>query len=125
MSETQTPAQIQIYLQNVAYYVGRSTIGFVRVKDSAPTSLGSGTLIRFGNVTGVLTCAHVLEALLGEEEIGILCFPVRATQIQRLHLPMATTDHVAIGDPALSFSWPDLAFLRLPALDCRRHWEDS
>ena len=116
MSETQTPAQIQIYLHNVVWtHVGRSTIGFVRVKDSAPTSLGSGTLIRFGNVTGVLTCAHVLEALLGEEEIGILCFPVRATQIQRLHLPMATTDHVAIGTPPWSESGPDLAFLRLPA----------
>jgi hypothetical protein len=85
MSKTQTPTQIQRYLHNVAWtHTGRSTIGFVRVKDNAPASLGSGTLIRFGNITGVLNCAHVLEALLGEEEIGILCFPVRATQIQRL-----------------------------------------
>ena len=105
MSKTQTPAQIQRYLHNVVWtHMGRSTIGFVRVKDSAPASLGSGTLIRFGNITGVLTCAHVLEALLGEEEIGILCFPVRATQIQRLRLSMATTDHVVIGAPPWSES---------------------
>ena len=117
MSKTQTPAQIQRYLHNVVWtHTGRSTIGFVRVKDNAPASLGSGTLIRFGNITGVLTCAHVLEALLGEEEIGILCFPVRATQIQRLRLSMETTDHVVIGAPPWSESGPDLAFLRLPAL---------
>jgi hypothetical protein len=95
--------------------MGRSTIGFVRVRDGAPASLGSGTLIRFGTVVGVLTCAHVLEALLREEEIGILCFPVRATQIQRLRLPMATTDHVAIGTPPWNEDGPDLAFLSLPA----------
>ena len=117
MSKTQTPAQIQRYLHNVVWtHTGRSTIGFVRVKDSAPASLGSGTLFRFGNITGVLTCVHVLEALLGEEEIGILCFPVRATQIQRLRLSMETTDHVVIGAPPWSESGPDLAFLRLPAL---------
>jgi hypothetical protein len=86
--------------------MGRSTIGFVRVKGSSPASLGSGTLIRFGNITGVLTCAHVLESLLGEEEIGILCFPVRATQIQTLRLTLAKTDHVVIGAPPWTESGP-------------------
>jgi hypothetical protein len=64
---------------------------------------------------GVLTCAHVLEALLKEAEIGILCFPVRATQIQTLRLPMATTDSIMIGAPPWGEGGPDLAFLRLPA----------
>ena len=115
-SETQTPEQTQRHLHNVVWtHTGRSTIGFVRVKDSAPASLGSGTLIRFGSIWSVLTCAHVLEALLDEEEIGILCFPVRATQVQRLRLSMATTDSLAIGTAPWGESGPDLAFLRLPA----------
>jgi hypothetical protein len=96
-------------------HMGRSTVGFVRTRDSAPSSLGSGTLIKFGTIVGVLTCAHVLEALLKEDEVGILCFPVRATQIQRLVLPMATTDSIAIGSAPWGESGPDLAFLRLPA----------
>ncbi len=116
MSETQNPAQIQRDISNIVWsHTGRTTVGFVRVRDNAPASLGSGTLIRFGKIVGVLTCAHVLEALAKEDDIGILCFPVRATQIQRLQLSMATTDSIAIGSPPWGESGPDLAFLRLPA----------
>ena len=116
MPETQTPGQIQKDVSNAVWtHMGRSTIGFVRIRDNAPSSLGSGTLIRFGNIVGVLTCAHVLEVLLKEEEIGILRFPVRATQIQTLRLSMAVTDSIAIGEPPWSERGPDLAFLRLPA----------
>ena len=103
-------------LANVVWiHTGRSTIGFVRVRDSAPASLGSGTLIRFGNIAGVLTCAHVLEALVKEDNIGILCFPVRARQIQRLQVSISMTDSIAIGSAPWGESGPDLAFLRLPA----------
>jgi hypothetical protein len=113
--EMQTPAQIQKHLSDIVWsHTGRSTVGFVGVDDGPPASLGSGTLVRFGNVVGVLTCAHVLEALLKQKDIGILCFPVRSNQIQRLQLPMATTDSVAIGATPWSESGPDLAFLRLP-----------
>lgn len=108
--------QIRMDIGNAAWtHMGRSTVGFVRTRDSAPSSLGSGTLIKFGTIVGVLTCAHVLEALLKEDEVGILCFPVRATQIQRLLLSMATTDSIAIGSAPWGESGPDLAFLRLPA----------
>jgi hypothetical protein len=115
MCENQTPEQTQKHLSDILWaYAGRSTVGFVRLKDDAPASRGSGTLIRFGNIIGILTCAHVLEALLGEEEIGILCFPVRPAQIQRLRLSMATTDHVPIGVRPWGEGGPDLAFLKLP-----------
>jgi hypothetical protein len=96
-------------------HMGRSTIGFVRIVYSTPSSLGSGTLIRFGSVVGILTCAHVLEALLKEQEIGILCYPVRAAQIQTLRLPMAATDSVSIGAAPWNDRGPDLAFLKLPS----------
>ena len=114
MSETLTDEQIQQRLSDILWsHAGRTTVGFVHVRD-VPSSLGSGTLIRFGNVIGVLTCAHVLKALLDEDEIGILCFPVRPTQIQRLRVRMSTTDNVVIGAPPWSEGGPDLAFLRLP-----------
>jgi hypothetical protein len=115
VSETQHPDQIKKDISNAAWtHMGRSTVGFVRIRDDSPSSLGSGTLIRFGNIVGVLTCAHVLEALHKEAEIGILCFPVRATQIQALRVPMAATDSISIGSAPWDAPGPDLAFLRLP-----------
>ena len=95
----------------VGAHTSRSTVGFVRVEDHK--SLGSGTLIRFGNIVGILTCAHVRKKLLDEKEIGILCFQVCAPQIQCLRLPMTKTDSIAIGAPPWDESGPDLAFLRL------------
>ncbi len=116
MPEVPTPAQIQRDLSGIIWtHTGRSTVGFVRVRDSAPASLGSGTLVRFGNIIGVLTAAHVLEALTKETDVGLLCFPVRAGQIQRLQFSMTATDSVAIGSRPWPESGPDLAFLRLPA----------
>jgi hypothetical protein len=112
----QRPDQIQKDISSAAWaHVGRSTVGFIRARDDPPSSLGSGTLIRFGNIFGVLSCAHVLEALQKEAEIGILCFPVRAAQIQTLRLPMDATDGIAIGSAPWDARGPDLAFLRLPA----------
>jgi hypothetical protein len=116
VSKIKNFVQVQRDISNAAWnHVGRSTVGFVRTRNSAPSSLGSGTLIRFGDTAGVLTCAHVLEALLKEDDIGILCFPIRATQIQTLRLPMAMTNSIAIGSAPWGESGPDLAFLRLPA----------
>jgi hypothetical protein len=114
VSETRNPAPIQRDISEAAWtLVGRSTVGFVDIGGSSPASLGSGTLIKFGDIVGVLTCAHVLEASLKEDEIGIVCFPVRATQIQTLRVLMARTDYIMIGSPPWGEPGPDLAFLRL------------
>jgi hypothetical protein len=116
--ESHTPEQIGRYIRNpvlheaVWAHTSRSTVGFVRVNDH--TSLGSGTLIRFGNTVGIVTCAHVRQALLDEIEVGILCFQVRARQPQRQRLNMGMIDSIAIGAPPWGESGPDLAFLRLP-----------
>ena len=93
---------------------GRSTVGFVRISRDYPASLGSGTLIKFGDVVGILTCAHVLEEQVKEAEIGILCCTVRANQTQSLRLSMETTDHIIIGSSPWVECGPDLGFLRLP-----------
>jgi hypothetical protein len=109
-----TPAQIQAHLSNIVWaHSGRSTIGFVHIEDGV-TKRGSGTLIRFGSIVGVLTCAHVLEALRDDEDIGILCFPARATQMQGQRFRLRKEDSISIGEPPWSEGGPDLAFLRLP-----------
>ena len=95
-------------------YAGRFTVGFIAPEIQQSRSLGSGTLIRFGNVNGILTCAHVLEAVLANAEFGIVCFPVRSGEFQTLRVRSDLTGHVAIGQPPWNEQGPDLAFLRLP-----------
>jgi hypothetical protein len=116
MSEAPNLAQARTKVGDAVWNrVSRSTVGFAQVRENNhPASLGSGTLIKIGNIVGIVTCAHVLEALLKEAEIGIMCCPVRSTQIQTTRLPMTTTDSIAIGGPPWGKSGPDLAFLRLP-----------
>jgi len=115
VSEAHNVHQIRKDLINAVWtHMGRSSVGFVGVRDT-PSSFGSGTLIRFGDVVGVLTCGHVLEAVLKQPEIGLLCFPVRAGQIQTLRLPVDVTDHILLGTAPWTADGPDLAFLRLPS----------
>jgi hypothetical protein len=93
---------------------GHYTVGFVALAEDRALSRGSGTLVRFGNIAGVLTCAHVLEEVLKKPEIGILCFPTRATEAQKLKVERDKTQHILIGSEPWSECGPDLAFLRLP-----------
>jgi hypothetical protein len=96
--------------------VGRFTVGFARIGKDSAASMGSGTLMSFGTFGGILTCAHVLEALLQINEIGIVCFPVRPDQFQILRVRTSDISHVAIGQPPWTERGPDIAFLRLPAV---------
>jgi hypothetical protein len=38
-------------------HVGRFTVGFVGIGKDKAVSMGSGTLARYGNVAGIITCA--------------------------------------------------------------------
>jgi hypothetical protein len=98
--------------------VGRCTVGFIGIRDGGlMVSFGSGTLIRFGLVAGVLTCAHVLDALRSESDVGLICFPVpRPNEVQSFRIPMEATEQIVIGSgEPWSSCGPDIAFLRLPA----------
>ena len=96
--------------------VGHSTIGFMRHNgNEPPTCLGSGTLIEFGKVFGVLTCAHALEALRTSKEIGFLCFTVRGNVPQSRPFDPKLLDAVTFGQEPWSVRRPDLAFVRIPA----------
>jgi hypothetical protein len=76
--------------------------------------LGSGTLINAEKVKGVLTAAHVLKVVLKEREIGLLEFPVRPDQSQRLRIETHDLYHVHIGDDPFGEEGPDIAFIRIP-----------
>lgn len=92
----------------------RPTVGFVSTGDMPAASRGSGTLIKFGSVGGILTCAHVLHEMIDAREIGILCFPVRPSEFQSHRVDVSLIDHILMGSPDWSERGPDLGFLRLP-----------
>ena len=117
MPSEPTPIQLQIDMSNNSWArAGRSTVGFIATREGSALSRGSGTLIRFGKISGVLTCGHVAEAVLREIEIGILSFAVRSKELQTLRVPTAAIDSVVIGSPRwIDEHGPDIGFLRLPA----------
>jgi hypothetical protein len=52
-------------------------VGFVASDQPRANSLGSGTLVSFGTLRGVLTAAHVIDALKQSPEIGFVNFAQR------------------------------------------------
>jgi hypothetical protein len=96
--------------------VGHSTIGFMRHNgNEPPTCLGTGTLIEYGKVFGVLTCAHALGAIREAKEVGFLCFTVRGKVPQDKPFNPKILDAVSLGREPWSLRGPDLAFVRIPA----------
>src|SRR5258708_37404765 len=53
------------YEDFVAAWVVRHTVGFALVTDDRVIAGGFGVLVRCGQVGGILTCAHVLDDILG------------------------------------------------------------
>ncbi len=98
-------------------HVRQFTIGFVLNDPPAPRVLGSGVLLMVGNVSGILTCAHVTDELQQRAEIGLLRFN-REGIMQRQKLALGETTTLVIkenlGDPPWSNPHAfDLAFIRL------------
>src|SRR5260370_19537239 len=100
------------YTRMMTDHVGRFTIGFVGIGKGKAHSLGSGTLANYGNVGGVITCAHVIRELDGE--FGLVCFPVRADQVQMMRISASATDKLVLGQPTDTENGTELAFLQLP-----------
>jgi hypothetical protein len=90
-----------------------STTGLFKPKPGGFRSVGTGTFVSIGNVHGILTCAHVIDAIADQTRIDLALFPVKEAQ----HLfPLNVKDHcdfVTFG-PSHTEDGPDLAFLKLP-----------
>jgi hypothetical protein len=73
---------------------------------------GSGTLVRVGQLYGLLTAAHVLAELPKSGEVGIIFY--RSGAIQKQTIKMEYTDQLTISGSTFGPDGPDLGFLRLP-----------
>lgn len=90
-----------------------STTGFFISESRGFRSAGTGTFVRVGKVSGILTCAHALDEIARHETINLAIFPVRKGE---LFIPLnvkAHCDSIKFG-PSKTPDGPDLAFLRLP-----------
>lgn len=90
-----------------------STVAFFKPVLGGFRSVGTGTLVEIGEIHGVLTCAHVLDAMAGETRIDVVVFPVRPAEH---FIPLNVKDHceyIKFG-PSRTQDGPDLGFLRLP-----------
>lgn len=105
--------------RNDTAFVRSATIGFLEYTSESAVSLGSGTLVSFGEVKGILTCAHVVRALRSRgdqgREVGIAICDGRS-QHWALSVPMNLVDQVMLETAGDAPHGPDLAFLRLPDL---------
>jgi hypothetical protein len=81
-----------------------------RVEDASLA--GTGTLVSVGKVDGMLTAAHVLDALPSKGEVGIILF--KDSALQKHVIDMAHAVPVSIRGQQFDADGPDLGFLRLP-----------
>jgi hypothetical protein len=78
-------------------------------EDATPS--GSGALVTVGSIHGILTAAHVLEALPDQGEVGLIRF-TNAT-IQKQTIDMSLAEKLAIRGNGSVAEGPDIGFLRL------------
>lgn len=98
----------------VTLHAGHSTVGFVDFERGTPKPYGSGTLISFGILKGILTCAHVADAIHKRREVGIVVFCRDGRRPQGLKVKV-TECHSTILRGSDPMKGPDLAFILLPA----------
>jgi len=88
-------------------------VGFVRVSVSdgtADASIGgSGTLVSVDEVRGVLTAGHVIEALMRDEQVGLV---LSSRSMQRIVFPTNYCRSILLYEPGSQ--GPDLGLLVLP-----------
>lgn len=94
------------------------TVGFVSIpphgREEYAEPAGSGTLVRIGPIFGILTAAHVLDALPRHGEVGLLRITNKPDKPQKMRIDMRQAETVVIGGPSFGQSGPDIGFLRLP-----------
>jgi hypothetical protein len=106
-------------------YASLFTIGFARLiqKDNVEdaVSAGSGTLVTVGSVHGILTAAHVVEALPKAGQVGVILSIESPAHYQKLVVNMEHTEPpVLLKAEGFGPLGPDLAFLRVT--DETRGW---
>ncbi len=96
-----------LVLERVRHY----TIGFAK-PGGEPAALGSGVLVRIGNVRGILTCAHVEAHLQKLGAVGVVGFS-RPNAFQAATLDIGDAHTLVFGKPPWTKSDPDICFIIL------------
>jgi hypothetical protein len=91
-------------------------IGRLRVENGVEdvASAGSGTLVTVGSIHGILTAAHVIDALPRQGPVGIITRVDESLRLQAMKIEMALAVPVVIRAETFGKLGPDLGFLRLP-----------
>jgi hypothetical protein len=101
------------YTQLRDYKIIPSTAAFFKPVPGGFCSKGTGTFVRIGKIHGILTCAHVFDAVAkNEKRIDLAIFPVRQ-ETRFIQLNIEHCDYIKFG-PSYNQDGPDLCFLRLP-----------
>jgi hypothetical protein len=110
--------QKKISAEALSNHANHFTIGFTRLrqtdKGEDAVSAGSGTLVTIDSLHGILTAAHVLEALPKHEDVGISLTAESPAHYQKLVIKMDHSEPpVVIKAEDFGPLGPDLAFLRI------------
>jgi hypothetical protein len=110
--------QFLINAEQNSTYTSHFTIGFARLSKTDnvedAVSAGSGTLVTVGSLHGVLTAAHVVDALPKTGKVGVILSAENPAQFQKQVINMEHTEPpVVMRGKEFGPIGPDLAFLRL------------
>ena len=103
----------QISKETALYSIGFVTVSIKGTVEEAACA-GSGTLVTVGSLYGILTAAHVIEALPKAGEVGLVVGIEDPSKFQRQTILMEHIDSVTMRGAKSSDVGPDLGFLRLP-----------
>jgi hypothetical protein len=109
---------VEVDTKEFSEVIGDSTVGFLRLsvvagKEGAD-SAGTGVLVSVGKVHGVLTAAHVINALPKSGNVGLVTFQKFARLPHKLQIDMSLTGTICFSAPEWGQNGPDIGFLRLP-----------
>jgi hypothetical protein len=90
------------------------SIGFVFVDNRSKPLVGSGVLVRFKHLCGILTCTHVADLVVKHAQIGIVSFR-RSEQSQSQRLNIVPDNFIMLYDDSIGKEPEalDLCFIRL------------
>jgi len=104
-------------IENIARIVADYTVSFLKLEQRNGTEhvvpAGSGTLIKFGQIYGVLTAGHVLKGLPDSGDVAISLYPRNTAKLQKQTITMNHATKLIVGDGGANSNDLDIGFLRL------------
>ena len=89
------------------------TVVFVADQLENSVCLGSGTLLKFGGVFGILTCGHVLKALRNRARVRVSLHTPNSQHRVLNSINLGEGQFISIGENYNGKVGPDLGFLRV------------